>query len=53
MSKPWFLEMTMNAKPSPLADAISKVLGSSSTVKPIKDLPKEITQGVNGLHIGE
>jgi hypothetical protein len=55
MSKHWFLEMTMNAKASPLSGVISKILESSSTTKSARS-PQELQNGVNdrmnNLHIG-
>ncbi|KAF7967958.1 hypothetical protein HWV62_32467 [Athelia sp. TMB] len=44
MSKPWFLEMTMEAKPSALANTIAKVLDSSSATKSV-----EVSTGVKSI----
>lgn len=44
MSKPWFLEMTMEAKPSPLAATISKVLASSPATQSM-----DVSTGVRSI----
>ncbi|KAF7982577.1 hypothetical protein HWV62_27579 [Athelia sp. TMB] len=44
MSKPWFLEMTMEAKPSALANTIAKVIDSSSATKSV-----EVSTGVKSI----
>jgi len=51
MSKPWFLEMTMEAKASPLAQIISKVLDPPLTAD-TQDLHNSICAS-NSLHIDE
>lgn len=56
MSKPWFLEMTMDSEPTPLADVISKVLGSPPSMKPVESVespPNGVAGGMNGLRICE
>lgn len=41
MSKPWFMNIAMEAPPSPLAGAIVQILGS----KPKKEANEESAQG--------
>ena len=43
MSKPWFLKMTMEAEPTPLAGQIAQILKSTpAEIKPVNEV-------VNGL----
>ena len=52
MSKPWFLAMTTQAEPSPLAGVIANVLQSSlnmDAVQPVNS-PIEIS---NGIRLGK
>jgi hypothetical protein len=54
MSKPWFLEMSMAAEPSPLAGIISQILNPSSATGPAESLDNSInriTNGVKGIGI--
>lgn len=54
MSKPWFLEMTMEAEPTPLAGLISKVMNTSPSLEDVKlsNGIQEITIGANGIDAG-
>jgi hypothetical protein len=55
MSKHWFLEMTMNAKASPLSGIISKVLEPSSVTKSARspqELPNGVNDRMNNLYVG-
>ena len=46
MSKPWFLNIAMEAPPSPLAGAIAQALQSG----PIKEANGELAQGPGETH---
>jgi len=49
MSKPWFLEMSMAAEPSPLAGIISQILDPSYATGPAESLGNSITKITNGV----
>ncbi|KDQ61440.1 hypothetical protein JAAARDRAFT_54806 [Jaapia argillacea MUCL 33604] len=57
MSKPWFLKMTMEAEPSPLAGVIAKIMKPATkngvTVKPHINGVKKVINGISSMGMGE